>query len=238
MSLLILVVDDDRESNTLVCNPLEDFGYSVISAQDGRKAQKMIEKHQPHLIVTNTSMPEMDGYELIRWVRQHPIFRLLPVVFLTTQTNTEERIRAYQLGANVYLSKPIEFKELYAVIRNLLERSQQIWQLMQWELRLQIQEKNIEIEKQTVQMSSVNYSYSHNSKPKNLIVTNHQILFTPREKEVIKLLADGLSNSKIASCLFLSFRTIEKYVSNLLGKTGTNNRVELVRFAMEHNLID
>lgn len=236
MSLLILVVDNDRECNLLVCNALEDFGYSVIAAEDGKKAQNMIEKHQPHLIVTDISMPEMDGCELIRWVRQHPIFRLLPVVFFTTQTNTEERIRAYQLGANTYLSKPIDLKEMYAIIRNLLERSQQICQLMQWELRLQVQEQNLEI--RTTQEYPKNHLLLGKDEQKNSLITNHQILFTQREKEVMKLLVDGLSNSQIASCLFLSLRTIEKYVSNLLGKTGTNNRVELVLFAMKHNLID
>jgi DNA-binding NarL/FixJ family response regulator len=226
MSLIILLVDDDREFNSLVSNALEDFGYFVIAAENGKEAQTIIQTHQPHLIITDINMPEMDGYELIQWVRQHPIFRLLPVAFLTAYTDIEKRIRAYQIGANVYLYKPIELKELYAIIRNLLE----------WQSRLHIQEQNIE--RQIVQSSPVNHIDSYNSKPKDSIVTNHQILFTPREKEVIKLLADGLSNSQIASRLFLSFRTIEKYVSNLLGKTGTNNRVELVLFAMEHNLID
>jgi DNA-binding NarL/FixJ family response regulator len=236
MSLIILLVDDDREFNSLVGNALEDFGYFVIAAENGKEAQTIIQTHQPHLIITDINMPEMDGYELIQWVRQHPIFRLLPVAFLTAHTDIEKRIRAYQIGADMYLPKPIELQELYAVIRNLLERSQQVWHLMQWKFRLQIQEQNIE--RQIVQMSPVNHIDSYNSKPKDSITTNHQILFTPREKEVIKLLADGLSNSQIASCLFLSFRTIEKYVSNLLGKTGTNNRVELVRFAMDRNLID
>jgi DNA-binding NarL/FixJ family response regulator len=236
MSLLILVVDADRECRQFVCSALEESGYSVITAEDGKIALRTIEQHQPHLIVTDASMPDMDGYELVRWVRQHPAFRFLPVIFLMGKADLEERIRVYQLGGDAYLCKPFEFKELYVVIRNLLERSQQVWQLMQWDLRLQIQEQNIE--RQTVHKFPANHSYSHHSKLKDLIVTNHQILLTPREKEVIKLLADGLSNSEIASRLFLSFRTIEKYVSNLLGKTGTNNRVELVRFAIEHNLID
>jgi DNA-binding NarL/FixJ family response regulator len=236
MSLLILVVDTDCECRRRICCTLEEFGYSVITAEDGRIALRTIEQHQPHLIVTDANMPDMDGYELLRWLRQHPIFRFLPVIFLMDTTDIEERIRVYQLGGDAYLCKPFEFKELYAISRNLLEKSQQIWHLMRWELRLQIQEQNIE--RQTLQSPLTSQSDYHHSKPKDLIVSQHQILFTPREKEVIKLLADGLSNSQIASCLFLSFRTIEKYVSNLLGKTGTNNRVELARFAMEHKLID
>jgi DNA-binding NarL/FixJ family response regulator len=236
MSLLILVVDADCECRRFVCSALEESGYSVITAEDGKVALRKMEQHQPHLIVTNASMPDMDGYELVHWVRQHPVFRFLPVIFLMSKADIEERIRVYQFGGDAYLCKPFEFKELYAVARNLLERSQQILQLMQWELRLQIKEQNIE--RRTVQEPPINHGYLSKDKQNDFVITSHKILLTQREKEVMKLLVDGLSNSKIASCLFLSLRTIEKYVSNLLGKTGTNNRVELVRFAMKHNLID
>jgi DNA-binding NarL/FixJ family response regulator len=236
MSLLILVVSADCESRRFVCSTLEESGYSVIAAEDGKIALRTIEEHQPHLIVTDVSMPDMDGYELVRWLRQHPVFRFLPVIFLMGKADIEERIRVYQLGGDAYLCKPFEFKELYAVTRNLLERSQQIWQIMQWELRLQIQEENLE--RRTLKEPSINHGYFSKDKQNDFIVTSHKVLLTQTEKEVMKLLVDGLSNSKIASCLFLSLRTIEKYVSNLLGKTGTNNRVELVRFAMKNNLID
>ena len=70
-----------------------------------------------------------------------------------------------------------------------------------------------------------------------IAATKSRINFTDREQAVLKFLAQGLSNSQIATNLFLSPRTIEKYVSNLLGKTGTSNRVELLRFAMENHLV-
>ncbi|HAA30009.1 MAG TPA: DNA-binding response regulator, partial [Cyanobacteria bacterium UBA8553] len=66
----------------------------------------------------------MDGYDLVRQVRQKPAFRLLPVVFLTERTSTEERIKGYQTGCDLYLPKPFEMMELGAVIRSLIDRSQ------------------------------------------------------------------------------------------------------------------
>jgi DNA-binding NarL/FixJ family response regulator len=215
MPLLILVVDDDSAVCLSAIDCLESSGYSAIAAENGKEALKLIEEYQPHLVVTDITMPQMDGYELIRWVRQRPAFRLMPVVFLTTPTGRDERIRGYQLGGDAYLPKPFEPDELCAVIRNLLERSQ----LIQSEWRLRAQEQIPE-------------------RIRVQIAPTHQRSLTQREQEVLKFLGNGLSNSQIGDHLHLSSRTIEKHVSTLLCKTGTSNRVELVRFAMEHHLIE
>lgn len=253
MSLLILIVDDDPAIRLLLSSSLKQWGYSAIAAENGKEAQKQIEAYQPYLIITDISMPEMDGYELIEWVRQHPTFRLLPVMFLTGKTDIEGRIRGYQVGGDAYLAKPFELNELYAVMRNLLERSQLISQLMQWEWRLRLQQQNIEQQKgkteilqnsasqeETIVQPDVlcrsPYQFHHQERTIDL-KTSDDISLTKREQAVLQLLAKGLSNSQIGSSLYLSPRTVEKYVSNLLCKTGTNNRVELVCFAMEHHLV-
>lgn len=253
MSLLILVVDDDPAIRLLVSSSLKQWGYSAIAAENGKEAQKQIEEYQPHLIITDISMPEMDGYKLIEWVRQHPTFRLLPVMFLTARIDTEGRIRGYQVGGDAYLAKPFELNELYAVVRNLLERSQLISQLMQWEWRLRLQQQNIEQQKSKIdtqhypasqaeqigQADALRRSPYQIHQPEWAMETHaiDDISLTKREQAVLKLLAKGLSNSQIGATLYLSPRTVEKYVSSLLCKTGTNNRVELVCFAMEHHLV-
>lgn len=98
MVLQILVVDDDPAVRLSATDCLEISGYSVIPAENGKEALKMIEEYQPHLMVTDITMDHMDGYQLIRWVRQRPAFRLMPIVCLTTQTDRYKRIRGYQLG--------------------------------------------------------------------------------------------------------------------------------------------
>jgi len=124
MSLTLLIADDDPGIRLAVSRFLESLGYCCLTAGDGAQALEMIHRYQPHLLITDIAMPNMNGYELVRQVRQHPSLRLLPVVYLTARTEVEERIRAYRTGGDVYLAKPFDLNELAAVVRNLLDRSQ------------------------------------------------------------------------------------------------------------------
>jgi DNA-binding NarL/FixJ family response regulator len=136
MSLTILVVDDDPTICLALTDYLERLGYGVIVAYDGQQAWDAVQKYRPHLIVTDIRMPQMDGFELMRQVRKQPAFRLLPVIFLTSKSDTQDRIRGYQMGCDLYLPKPFELDELGAVVRNLLDRSQ----IVRAELQLQAQQ--------------------------------------------------------------------------------------------------
>ncbi|MFB2939138.1 response regulator transcription factor [Aerosakkonemataceae cyanobacterium BLCC-F154] len=217
MSLIIVVADDDLPMRLFVSEYLEMCGYSVIAAEDGQAALELVEKYHPHLLVTDIMMPRMDGYELVRQVRQRPEFRLLPVVFLTEKNSTEERIRGYKLGCDSYLPKPFEIHELGAIIRNLLERSQ----IMQTEWHLRTQTPTLSGNANTTAQTTVTIGS-----------------LSERERQVLELITRGLSNIEIGDQLHLSPRTIEKYVSNLLRKTATSNRAELVRIAIEQRLVD
>lgn len=216
MPLTILIVDDDLGTRLSISDYLEVSSYSVLTAVDGKEALEMVEAYRPHLMVTDITMPRMNGYELVRRVRQHPALRLLPVIFLTARNKTEERIQGYQSGADLYLPKPFELKELGAAIRNLLERSQ----IMQSESRLHYEDARV------------------SSPPQTDDIQHHQLfLMTQREQQVLLLLTRGLSNAAIGTQLHLSPRTVEKYVSSLLRKTETSNRAELVGFALKHGLV-
>ncbi len=210
MPLTILVADDEQEIRLLISNYLESCGYLVITAENGVQALGMVEACQPHLLITDVTMPQMDGYELVQQVRQRPAFRLLPVVFLTVRADMRSRIQGYQLGGDVYLPKPFDLEELMAVVRSLMERSQLIQ--AEWRWRTQPSEAVAPL------------GYQNN--------------LTRREQEVLEYLTKGLSNAQIGDRLHLSPRTIEKYVSRLLDKTETKNRTELARFAIQHRLVD
>ncbi|PSF36137.1 DNA-binding response regulator [Aphanothece hegewaldii CCALA 016] len=220
MPLLILIADDDAGIRLAVKDYLELAGYSVITAGNGLEALTLIETYHPHLLISDIKMPKKDGYELVFQVRQRPEFRLLPVIFLTERSNTQERIRGYQVGCDVYLPKPFEMEELKAVIRNLLERSQMIQ--AEWRYK----------EKEITQ-------YHNSSELGETVTTLLKVLdLTRREQQVLIYLTEGLSNVDIGHQLHLSPRTVEKYVSSLLRKTATSNRAELVRFSLEHHLVD
>ncbi|MFB2769670.1 response regulator transcription factor [Pelatocladus sp. BLCC-F211] len=221
MPLTILVVDDDPGTRLSISDYLELSGYSVIVADDGQEALTKVEEYHPDLMVTDIVMPRMNGYELVRQVRQQSAFRLLPVILLTARTKTQERILGYQSGCDLYLPKPFELEELGAAIRNLLARSQ----IIQSAYRLSEIENTNPLDTNGSQLTHIQKSQWFSE-------------LTSREQEVLELLTHGLSNADMGQKLHLSPRTIEKYVSSLLRKTGTNNRAELVRFAMKHGLVE
>lgn len=213
MPLLILVAEDDPGIQLAVQDYLELSGYRVITAKNGDEALRQLETYYPHLIVADIKMPGKDGFELIHQVRERPEFRLMPVIFLTQRGTTADRIQGYQAGCDVYLPKPFEMEELGAVIGNLLARSQMIQS--QWQY----------------------YPHEQPRTSASLQQPSEEFHFTQREQEVLKLLTQGLSNTEMGEMLHLSSRTVEKYVSSLLRKTDTNNRAELVSFALKHQLL-
>ncbi len=227
MPLTILIADDDIGTRLSISDYLDLSGYRVITTDNGIDALSMLEKHHPDLLVTDIMMPRMNGYELVRRIRQLSEFRLLPVILLTARTKIQERILGYQSGCDLYLPKPFELEELAAAIRNLLERSQ----IIQSECRFIYQDNNRNLTYTKAENGHISVSTQ---------VQISQVLtpLTVREKEVLDLLTHGFSNVEIGNHLHLSPRTVEKYVSSLLRKTETSNRAELVRFAMKHGLVE
>lgn len=220
MPLQILVTDDDLTIRRLIKDCLELHGYSVILACDGQEALTLAQKYHPHLLISDIRMPYKDGYNLVKELRQNPHFRLLPVVFLTNKNSTQDKISGYQAGCDIYLPKPFQPEELSAIVRNLLDRSQ----IIQSELLF----SEIDNNKSKQSLSFIN---------DNDVLSNNNFGFTKREIEVLHLLIKGFSNLKIAEELYLSSKTVEKYVSNLLKKTDSANRTELVSFVFTNKII-
>lgn len=240
MPLVILVADDNLGTRLSVRDYLEISGYSVITAEDGQQALSLIESDHPHILVTDINMPRMDGYELVRQVRQKPAFRLLPVVFLTERSSTEERIKGYQSGCDLYLPKPFEMQELGVVIRSLLERAQMIQSELRFSTTNLVRSSSIDPVSSQVQTPSLlqTPNKTDSSQQKPMARKPKDLELTEREQNVLDLLTMGLSNVEIGNKLHLSHRTVEKHVSNLLRKTATSKRAELVRFALDNHLVD
>jgi DNA-binding NarL/FixJ family response regulator len=211
MPLTLLIIEDDPAISLALITHFEDEGYGVISSSTGETALEMLHRYHPHLMIADVTLPQMDGYALVQKMRILPAYRLLPIILLTARGEVKDRVRGYQLGCDVYISKPFDLLELSAVVRNLLNRSQ----MQQSEWRLRIQQEPA--------------SARHN--PQDIVLTE-------REGQVLDLLCRGLSNRHMGLNLNLSPRTVEKYVSRLLQRTHTSNRADLVRYAMEHRLVE
>src|ERR1700728_3330227 len=113
----ILCIEDDRETAALIAEELVDRGYAVELAHDGREGLTAILKTMPDLVLSDISMPMMSGFELLeRLIALAPRFSKMPFVFLTALTDRDSELKGRQLGADDYVTKPIDFDMLSAII--------------------------------------------------------------------------------------------------------------------------
>lgn len=118
----ILAVDDDPLILRLVRLHLEKAGYTVLTAMDGAAAIDLAAEGQPDLVVLDLTLPERDGYEVCRAIRE---FSTVPIVMLTARGEQEDKLRGFELGADDFVTKPFAPAELLARIRAVLNRSRQ-----------------------------------------------------------------------------------------------------------------
>jgi len=116
----ILVVDDQRANVEMMAGVLEARGYIVDRALSAEQALARVAEAQPDLMVSDILMPGVDGYELVRRLRASPATALLPVVLVTSLESQGERIKGLEVGADDFLSKPVNWEELFARVRSLL----------------------------------------------------------------------------------------------------------------------
>ncbi|HVY28568.1 MAG TPA: response regulator, partial [Polyangiaceae bacterium] len=121
----LLLVDADPRSVRVLEVSLKKSGYSVTTASDGADALAKIDFSAPDLILSDTRLPRLDGYELVRRMKDRPEHAHIPVVFLTSQKSIEDKIRGLELGVEDYLTKPIFVRELIARVNLLLARRTQ-----------------------------------------------------------------------------------------------------------------
>lgn len=222
----ILVVDDDRTMRTVLTRYLENRGYQVEQVTSGAEALVAVTKNPPDLVVSDVMMPEMDGLEFCRRLRATPSGQLMPFIFLSGKGELEDRIHGHSIGADDYLTKPVDPRELVAKIESQLERSRRIHseivRLMQLTIGTQITQPLIE------ETSTVN-----SSEPETEIVPPNPLPLTPAEERVFWEVIQGLTNKQISDRLFISPRTVQTHLSSILNKLELENRAQLVRFAYE-----
>lgn len=151
----ILVVDDTPKNVKLLADLLSVKGYSVVIAASGREALAQLDAERPDLVLLDVVMPEMSGYEVCQKIRENAATRMLPVIMVTALDPTIERVKGIEVGADDFLSKPINQPELLARVKSLLrikalqdEVEAQSVQLADWnrtlEERVQDQVKQME----------------------------------------------------------------------------------------------
>ncbi|MBC8507575.1 MAG: response regulator transcription factor [Anaerolineales bacterium] len=120
----ILVVDDDKHIARLVRSYLEKAGYSVFVAYDGESALHVLRREKPDLVVLDLMLPDRDGWDITRLIRSDEHLAATPIIILTARVEDTDKIVGLEIGADDYITKPFNPREVVARVRALLRRSQ------------------------------------------------------------------------------------------------------------------
>ena len=120
MKSKVLLVDDDESNREMLMRRLQNRGYEVVTAVDGRDALERAGAESPSLILMDLSLPVIDGLTVTRELKSHPILRGIPVIALTAHASLDDRDRAREAGCDDYDTKPIEFGRLERKMEALL----------------------------------------------------------------------------------------------------------------------
>lgn len=225
----ILIADDDQILRTVLKNYLQKHGFEVTDVASGQEGLEAFAENVPDLIVSDVAMPVMNGLDFCRQLRSQPSGQLVPFIFLSGQNELEDRIQGHAIGADDYVTKPFELKELLAKIKSQLERVDRIKTEMMHLMQ------NFQASQQSKTNFNLEYSATSNSNSHISFAEKIESLpLTPAEERVFWEVIQGLTNKQISERLYLSPRTVQTHVSSILNKLGLENRSQLVRFAYEH----
>lgn len=126
---MILCIEDEARLRKNIAEELEDAGYDVRQAGDGREGLEMILEHKPDLVLCDITMPRQNGYELLKEVREkHLIFAEMPFIFLSALADRDRFLAGLKTGADAYLTKPIDFELLLQTVQASLRQMSRIKQ--------------------------------------------------------------------------------------------------------------
>jgi DNA-binding NarL/FixJ family response regulator len=210
----VLVVDDQ----TVVREGLETIlglspGIEVVgAAADGEEAVRLVSERRPDIVLMDLRMPRLDGVEATRRITRH--YPATRVVVLTTYADDESIFGALEAGALGYLTKDAGAQEIQRAI--------------------QIVHAGEALLDPAVQLRVIRALSAHVRAPRREAALPDDL--TPREAEVLRLIAQGLNNREIAERLFVTEATVKTHINNIFGKTGLRDRAQAVVYAIRHGL--
>ena len=126
----ILIVEDENDCAELLRYHLQKENYETVIARNGKEAIEAVQRHMPDAVLLDVMMPELNGWEVCRILRESTKGKSLPIIMITALSEEEERVKGLSLGADDYISKPYSVKELMLKIKKHIDRQQMIKQLM------------------------------------------------------------------------------------------------------------
>jgi two-component system alkaline phosphatase synthesis response regulator PhoP len=118
----ILIVDDEMDALVSLKVALEAEGYNVVEAKDGHEAVDKVYSELPDVILLDLMIPGIDGFEVCRLLKSDEMYRHIPIIMLTARNEVDDKVEGIELGADDYVTKPFNLKELKARIKMILRR--------------------------------------------------------------------------------------------------------------------
>ena len=208
----ILVVEDDKNLRKLIVTCLEKASYTVFETRNGEEALDLMDKEYVDLIVTDIMMPEMDGYELIKSLREANYNT--PILIITAKEDIEDKRQGFNLGADDYMVKPINIDELILRVKSLLRRSNQAN-----ERKIKIGEVELDYDKLEVKKQEKVYQLTQKE-----FYLLYKLLSTPDTIYKMQDLIEeiwGLENDS-------DFRTVDVHIKRLREKLEEIKEFEIV----------
>ena len=116
----ILLVEDNEMNRDMLTRRLQRRGYSIVNAESGELGLSLAHRERPDLILMDITLPEMDGWEVARLLKEHESTRHIPIIALTARVLVSDKAKAFEVGCEDYDTKPIDFDRLTEKIENLL----------------------------------------------------------------------------------------------------------------------
>ena len=193
----ILIVDDTVENLNLLKNILSDNGYELYLSKDGNKAFDIAKKVLPDLILLDIMMPNIDGYDTCKLLKNNDITKNIPIIFLSALSNPEDKVKAFNLGAVDYISKPFNAQEVLVRVKSHLHTSTMIKSLNNLieksfhEIYTPLGVIQSGLEMQVLEYGNTQYLESIQSASRNLNVIADDLYYTIK-KEVVDFVPDWI----------------------------------------------
>ena len=120
MNKTIMTVDDSASIRLMVNFTLKQIGYDIVEASNGDEALRKLSKTKIHMLITDVNMPELDGISLVKKVREMPEYKFIPILVLTTESQSEKRREGKEAGATGWIVKPFKPDQLIAVVKKVM----------------------------------------------------------------------------------------------------------------------
>jgi len=212
----ILVVDDDRDIVRLVRSYLEKAGYQVLTAYDGESALGLLRSEKPQLLILDLMLPDRDGWDVARMVRADSKIAATPIIMLTARVEDNDKIVGLEIGADDYITKPFNPREVVARVRALLRRTQ-LQQESQIPQRLRVGELVLDLGKR---------EFSHNKESINLTPSEFELLKVLMENPGFVITRDELAEKALGYGSASAGRTLDSHIKNLRRKIDTDTNQE------------